>query len=141
MAVTLVGSIIGNLEERCGRQIGFCETALTKQMEEERKNKLSTFSEEEENDDEDERIEKFFAIIRRLRDARMYSRTCLREQEACKIAKKAKKTHAPVWTPKFQLEDFAEPGLESTRISQPSSSKKERGKEKKEELDLNLTLY
>jgi hypothetical protein len=110
-------------------------------MEEERKYKLSTFSEEEENDDEDERIEKFFAIIRRLRDARMYSRTCLREQEACKIAKKAKKAHAPVWTPKFQLEDFEEPGLESTRISQPSSSNKECGKEKKEELDLNLTLY
>jgi hypothetical protein len=71
----------------------------------------------------------------------MYSRTCLREQEACKIAKKAKKAHAPVWTPKFQLEDFEEPGLESTRISQPSSSNKECGKEKKEELDLNLTLY
>ena len=64
----------------------------------------------------------------------------IQEQKACKIAKKAKKVHAPVWTPKFQLEDFEEPGLESTRISQPSSLNKHFGKEKKEELDMNLTL-
>ncbi|CAK7340469.1 unnamed protein product [Dovyalis caffra] len=81
-------------------------------MEEDRKTKLDALAEEQENDDEDEKIEKFFAIIKRLRDVRKYSTNSLRVQEARKIANKAKKVQASVWTPKFQPEDFEEPGDE-----------------------------
>lgn len=90
--------------------------------------------------DEDEKVEKFFAIIRRLRDARSnFSTNSLREMEAWKRMKKAKKVHVPIWTPTFQLEDFS--GLDLADATQPSSSNnKGQGQEKKEELDLNLVL-
>ncbi|KAJ9180366.1 hypothetical protein P3X46_008624 [Hevea brasiliensis] len=105
-------------------------------MEEEMKKKLGIVAER--YVDEDEKVEKFFAIIRRLRDARNCSTNSLREFEACKRMKKAKKGHVPVWTPSFQLEDFA--GLNLAETIQPSSSNKDQEKEKREELDLNLTL-
>ncbi|KAJ9186031.1 hypothetical protein P3X46_005589 [Hevea brasiliensis] len=111
-------------------------------MEKEMKKKQGIFAEEQgiKYVDEDEKVEKFFAIIRRLRDARNLPKNSLRELEAWKRMKKAKQVHVPIWTPSFQLEDFS--ALELADATQPSSSSnnKEQEKEKKKELDLNLTL-
>ncbi|KAF2324048.1 hypothetical protein GH714_006364 [Hevea brasiliensis] len=75
-------------------------------MEEEMKKKLGIVAEEQERYvDEDEKVEKFFAIIRRLRDARNCSTNSLREFEACKRMKKAKKGHVP------ELSDHCEMGI------------------------------
>ncbi|EEF50007.1 uncharacterized protein LOC125368685 [Ricinus communis] len=108
-------------------------------MEKERKMKQGNPAQEEGFAvDDDEKVEKFFSIIRRLRDARDLSTNSLRETEARKRMKKAKKTQTPVWTPSFQLEDFG--GLELADITQPTSSNNEQEKKKREELDLNLSL-
>ncbi|KAJ4828306.1 hypothetical protein Tsubulata_007832 [Turnera subulata] len=103
-------------------------------MEKESKKKPVTLVEGQEHGNEDDKVEKFFAIVRRLRDARNCASSSLRQLEARRATKKTKKIHVPAWTPSFQPEDFAEPG-----VSQLSCSKKE-PEEKKEELNLNLTL-
>ncbi|KDP23355.1 hypothetical protein JCGZ_23188 [Jatropha curcas] len=110
-------------------------------MEEQRKKKQSIpaaeqHGQEQEVYDDDEKVEKFFSIIRRLRDSRHCSTNSLRELEARKKTRMVKKVNLlPEWTP-FQMEDFA-------GINPSSSSNKEEGedeKEKKEALDLNLAL-
>ena len=114
-----------------------------KKMEREGKPKIATSKDEVERDhggDEEKKIEEFFAIVKRLREARS-----LIMKASNKDAKKVK-VHGPVWTPVFKLEDFA--GQEkdgNSNISVRCSFEKDIGKGNEKEgeekgLDLNLTL-
>ncbi|CAI0551887.1 unnamed protein product [Linum tenue] len=111
-------------------------------MDQERKNSNSSpklaLLEAEHEERDDEKIDKFFAIIKRLREARHGSSSSLRHMEAQR-AKKAKKIQAP-WTPSFQLEDFA--GFAGLRTVEPiaSSEREVCAQEEKHEIDLNLAL-
>ena len=96
--------------------------------------------------DEERKIEKFFAIIERLREARASAANSLDELAgSVKHAKKAR-VHGPVWTPVFELEDFAGPEKNDnagTSTRRPPGNGTAEGKEKEGEekgLDLNLTL-
>lgn len=92
--------------------------------------------------DDEEKIEKFFEITGRLREARFLTKY-LHELEV-NVATKKMKVHEPVWTPIFELEDFA--GLETEKANKNikcSSNKECQMKEKEGEeegLDLNLSL-
>lgn len=110
-----------------------------KKMEGEGKPKIATSEDEVERDhggDEEKKIEEFFAIVKRLREA---------QSLIMKDAKKVK-VRGPVWTPVFKLEDFA--GQEkdgNSNISVRCSSENDIGKGNEKEgeekgLDLNLTL-
>lgn len=98
--------------------------------------------EEEKQQDDEEKIDEFFEILGRLREAR-FATKCLHEVEASAARKKVR-VHEPVWTPTFEMEDFA--GLEADypNIKIKFSSNKEREMKEKEGeekgLDLNLSL-
>lgn len=66
---------------------------------------------EEEQEQDEEKIEKFFAIIRRFRDACGHSMDSLHEPKKTtdteRVRKKPKIQHEYVWTPSFEWEDFA----------------------------------
>lgn len=106
------------------------------------KRMLTPADEEETEKDDEEKIEKFFEIIGRLREAR-FSTKYLHDLEV-NVARKKMKAHEPVWTPIFELEDFA--GLETDKANTNincSSIKECQMKEKEGEekgLDLNLSL-
>lgn len=96
--------------------------------------------------DEEEKIEEFFAIIKRLRAARSSMRHCSLQLEASNKDAKKVKVHGPVWSPVFKLEDFAGQEKEGNPnvsirccIEEEISNGKEKGREEKE-LDLDLTL-
>ena len=99
--------------------------------------------EEQDYDDEEEKIEKFFAIIRRIREARTSITKCLHELEVSNKDAKKVRVHGPTWTPVFELEDFA--GVlekdDNASLSKRFYMKGDisNGKEEKG-LDLNLTL-
>ncbi|EXB52988.1 hypothetical protein L484_018872 [Morus notabilis] len=89
--------------------------------------------------DEEEKIEEFFAIIKRLRH-------CSRQLEASNKDAKKVKVHGPAWIPVFKLEDFAGQEKEGNPnvsirccIEEEISNGKEKGREEKG-LDLDLTL-
>ncbi|KAA8545283.1 hypothetical protein F0562_020067 [Nyssa sinensis] len=76
-----------------------------------RKKRLPFHEEEEKDMNDEEKIEKFFAIIRRFRDARDRPANSLHDSKEAIRATKKTKVHEPaaVWVPSFQWEDFAEP--------------------------------
>ncbi|PON66576.1 NIM1-interacting protein [Trema orientale] len=108
--------------------------------------KVKQDHDDDDEDEEEEKIEKFFAIIKRLREARTSIANCLHEFEVSNKDAKKVRVHAPAWTPVFELEDFAGPEKDDNAgTSYRFSMKKAIGVEKEEEreekgLDLNLTL-
>lgn len=111
-------------------------------MERDGKKRTVATPEEEAEQDDEEKIEKFFEIIGRLREAR-FATKCLHEPEVS-VARKKVKVHKPVWTPTFEMEDFV--GLETDcaninlkfSLNMESKTKEKEGEEKG--LDLNLSL-
>ncbi|PON69616.1 NIM1-interacting protein [Parasponia andersonii] len=97
-------------------------------------------------EEEEEKIEKFFAIIKSLREARTWITNCLNEFEVSNKDAKKLRVHGPAWTPVFELEDFAGPEKDDNAGTSYRFSMKKAigvGKEKEREekgLDLNLTL-
>ncbi|KAF3455375.1 hypothetical protein FNV43_RR05826 [Rhamnella rubrinervis] len=110
-------------------------------MERDGKKRVVVTPEEGEQDDE-EKIEKFFEIIGRLREAR-FATKCLHEPEAS-VARKKMKVHKPVWTPTFEMEDFVGLETDSANINLKFSFNEEHKTNEKEGeekgLDLNLSL-
>ncbi|WKA02630.1 hypothetical protein VitviT2T_020794 [Vitis vinifera] len=104
--------------------------------------------EEEQGQDEEEKIEMFFAIIRRFHDACGQSMNSLHEPKettnAQQVRKKPKIQHESVWTPSFEWEDFAGLELKNACITYSSITTNEPVKKEKEKnqewkgLDLNL---
>ncbi|CAI0382052.1 unnamed protein product [Linum tenue] len=94
---------------------------------------------EHEEERDEEKIDKFFAIIKRLREARHVSSSSTLQQMEAQREKKAKKIQAP-WTPSFQLEDFA--GLAGLRTAGTCTTTEKEicAQEEKHEIDLNLAL-
>ncbi|XP_050203268.1 protein NIM1-INTERACTING 1 [Mercurialis annua] len=102
---------------------------------------------DEDDEQEDQKVEKFFALIRNFQEARNRRKNEVEEEK--RRHKKVKRVNKieeqkPSWVPKFELEDFAQefqfkrPPL----IFPRSCIQKEENKEKvkKDELDLDLSL-
>ncbi|KAL5582700.1 hypothetical protein UlMin_015142 [Ulmus minor] len=99
----------------------------------------------EEEEEQEEQIEKFFEIIRRIKEAQASLVKCsIDETEvSAKAAKKAKKVHGAEWIPTFELEDFA--GLQKNNackniVCSNKGQREQKGKKEDKGLDLNLTL-
>lgn len=102
--------------------------------------------EEEENDDE-QKIEKFFALIKNIREARFRLMNGSDVMEAVENKKKKKKVEGEnkqveVWKPSFEREDFMEDEAHQLKTVVGSSPRQEGSKkeEDEEELDLGLSL-
>lgn len=102
--------------------------------------------EEEEDDDDEQKIEKFFALIKNIREARFRLMNGSDVMEGVESKRKKKKVEeenkqVEVWKPSFEREDFMEDEAQLKTVvgSSPrqEGSKKE---EDKEELDLGLSL-
>ena len=103
--------------------------------------------EEQDHEDEEVKIEKFFAILNRLKESRTWIKNSLHKLEVSnKKDAKRLKVHGPSWTPVFEVEDFAgQKKDDNANIHKMASVKNEISKGRKEEkedngLDLNLTL-
>lgn len=111
---------------------------------------------EVEEEDEDQKIDKFFALIKSIREAREHlinssNKIALNSQrKKSNVAEEVKKQIA-VWKPSFQHEDFLEEGVASEFKKPPvtvtlvGSSQREGGADDqkgndKESLDLRLSL-
>ncbi|PIA60880.1 hypothetical protein AQUCO_00300415v1 [Aquilegia coerulea] len=71
------------------------------------------------NDDEEEKIEKFYALIRSTKDLRYrlsVGNGCTKEKNRREELEK----ELPVWTPRFEWEDFM--AMEENRVTASSSS-------------------
>ncbi|KAK9265690.1 hypothetical protein L1049_012579 [Liquidambar formosana] len=108
----------------------------------------------EKDEDDEEKMEKFFALIKRIREAREQLTKCSEEFQAKVNSANKQKVAAEkpnsiaVWNPSFQREDFMEEG-QSRNISPAavtlvgtSQRKDASGKDDliKESLDLKLSL-
>ncbi|XP_030948791.1 uncharacterized protein LOC115972601 [Quercus lobata] len=102
--------------------------------------------EEEEDDDDEQKIEKFFALIKNIREARFRLMNGSDVMEGVENKRKKKKVEeenkqVEVWKLSFEREDFMEDEAQLKTVvgSSPrqEGSKKE---EDKEELDLGLSL-
>jgi hypothetical protein len=112
-----------------------------------KKRKMECIAEQErEKEDEDEeKMEKFFALLRRNKEMydhiRRNSNGIFKEREEIK---KAEEERVIVhWNPSFQPEDFSEDGKDSSQVAGPSERTHEEKKDKGEEgtdLDLKLSL-
>ncbi|KAI8028476.1 hypothetical protein LOK49_LG02G02376 [Camellia lanceoleosa] len=114
------------------------------------------YEEKNQEIDDEEKIEKFFEIIKRFQDAHKSTNGLLELKEASCSLKKDKGQEA-VWVPSFEWEDFLEQGFKKEKclfqtevvghaiVNLNSSTKgmqEEEGKKEDEGngLDLNLTL-
>ncbi|XP_057963083.1 protein NIM1-INTERACTING 3 [Malania oleifera] len=97
----------------------------------------------EEDEDEEEKIEKFFAIIRNTREVQQRL-VGSRPKEDEKEEAKEEKPSGGKWNPTFQLEDFAEDALSKGSSSKGAGpSRREENKEGEgggDGLDLKLSL-
>ncbi|KAI3448455.1 hypothetical protein Pfo_005120 [Paulownia fortunei] len=100
---------------------------------------------DQEIEDDDEKIEEFFAIIRRFKNARDRDTNSLRNrEEADPLApKKAKVVQSLGWVPSFEWGDFAEQDLMHTSLCKSELCLRREEEKKKEEwkgFDLDLKL-
>ncbi|KAK9282009.1 hypothetical protein L1049_004920 [Liquidambar formosana] len=94
------------------------------------------------DEEEEKKIDAFFALIRNIRDA--HDQLVGGSNESKAKGNKQEKEMKSTWIPSFKLEDFKDDAqvVRSTSPMLPSSSgnKEQRKTEKREELDLNLSL-
>ncbi|KAJ9187920.1 hypothetical protein P3X46_003331 [Hevea brasiliensis] len=119
-------------------------------METPSKRKLSIHDDQDDEDNEEVKIEKFFALIRSIREARdrLINGSDYLKQETDSNKKKRKleeeNVQVAVWKPCFQPEDFMEESeARNPRAAMVDTSKRNEVPEKeeaKEELDLRLSL-
>ena len=111
---------------------------------------------EVEEEDEDQKIDKFFALIKSIREAREHlinssNKIALNGQRKKSNVAEEEKKQIAVWKPSFQHEDFLEEGVASEFKKPPvtvtlvGSSRREGGDDDrkgndKESLDLRLSL-
>ncbi|CAN1784584.1 hypothetical protein LINPERHAP1_LOCUS16624 [Linum perenne] len=109
-------------------------------MDQEKLHTKSAMEEEEHEERDEEKIDKFFAIIRRLRDDRRGSVSSLRQLEVQRAtSKKGKKIHGyvPPPPPCFELGSSKSPPCAT---EQESSSDREFVGEEEKGINLDLTL-
>ncbi|KAA8549043.1 hypothetical protein F0562_000727 [Nyssa sinensis] len=105
----------------------------------------------EDDDDDDQKMEKFCALITRVREARDYIRNGSDEPKVKpnKINKVEIEKPRAVWNPSFLREDFAAEDVKLNQLGNPSmallaSSQIKEGNDEKEDieggLDLKLSL-
>ncbi|CAL9154981.1 unnamed protein product [Musa hybrid cultivar] len=81
---------------------------------------------EEEEEEEEEEVDKFYALLEKIR--------AIRESLRTSRIKRMKTEAAPVWRPKFELEDFMEGGeADSAAVGEHSQKKAGRKEEEEEE--------
>ncbi|KAF5946867.1 hypothetical protein HYC85_017095 [Camellia sinensis] len=92
------------------------------------------------DEDEEEKMEKFFALIRSTRDVR--KRMVITDMEEEKKKKKGEEEKLPVgvWNPSFQPEDFMEGGGGSQASLAGPSKRQDETLEEDKGLDLKLSL-
>lgn len=111
---------------------------------------------EVEEEDEEQKIDKFFALIKSIREAREHlinssNKIALNSQRKKSNVAEEEKKQIAVWKPSFQHEDFLEEGVASEFKKPPvtvtlvGSSQREGGADDqkgndKESLDLRLSL-
>ena len=114
-----------------------------------KKRKMECIEEQEgqKEDGDEEKMEKFFALLRRNKEMhdriRRNSNGIFKEREETKLKVEQEKVIVN-WNPSFQPEDFSEHGKDSGQVAGPSERKhEEEEKDKGEEgteLDLKLSL-
>nr|DAD33005.1 TPA_asm: hypothetical protein HUJ06_011856 [Nelumbo nucifera] len=93
--------------------------------------------------EEEEKMERFFALIRSFKDARDRLMNGLHERIKVddRPRKKVKRVSDPAWVPSFEWEDFREIiEFEATTSKRKSQKKEEKEVESWGGLDLNLNL-
>ncbi|XP_068642068.1 protein NIM1-INTERACTING 1-like [Aristolochia californica] len=89
----------------------------------------------EDEADEEEKMEQFYALLRRIKA----TKDRLRAESSESKKKKVNERKAP-WAPSFELEDFAQEIDFKNPVSFWGPPKKSQKKEKDQTLDLNLSL-
>lgn len=97
----------------------------------------------EDEDGDEEKMEKFFALLRRNKEMhdriRRNSNGIFKEREEIKL-KVGEERVIVNWNPSFQPEDFSGDGKDSSQVAGPSERKHEEEKKDKGEEDTELDL-
>ncbi|KAJ6974112.1 hypothetical protein D5086_023978 [Populus alba] len=97
----------------------------------------------EDEDGDEEKMEKFFALLRRNKEMhdriRRNSNGIFKEREEIKLKVEQEKVIVN-WNPSFQPEDFSEDGKDGSQVAGPSDRKHEEKKKDKGEEDTELDL-
>ncbi|XP_002515222.2 protein NIM1-INTERACTING 1 [Ricinus communis] len=100
---------------------------------------------DEDDEQEDQKVEEFFALIRRIREARNRRKDEVQEEEKRKNKIRRLNEEHPSWVPSFEWEDFTEEIQFRSRppviFPRPCNQKQEKKQPEKDGgLDLKLTL-